>query len=64
LRQTGWEAELPEGDTWRGLVRQRIETVDWSQILKDVQPFLETQEQMELLTVSNLVRLFVPDGQK
>jgi hypothetical protein len=63
LRQTGWEAELPESNTWRGLVRQRIETVDWSQVLRDVAPFLETQEQMELLTVSNLDRLLVPDRQ-
>jgi hypothetical protein len=64
LRQTGWEAELPEGNTWRWIVRQRIETVDWSQVLRDVEPFLEAHEQMELLTVSSLGRLLVPDRQK
>ena len=64
LRQTGWEAELPEGNTWRGIVRQRIETVGWSQVLRDVQPFLEPQEQMELLSASNLGRLLAPDGQE
>jgi predicted nucleotidyltransferase component of viral defense system len=64
LRQTGWEAELPESNTWRGMVRQRIETIDWAQVLRDVQPFLETQEPMELLTPLNLERLLAPDAQQ
>jgi predicted nucleotidyltransferase component of viral defense system len=64
LRQTGWEAELPGEDTWRGMVRQRIETIDWSRVLRDVQPFLETQEQMGLLTPLNLEHLLAPDTQE
>jgi hypothetical protein len=61
LRQTGWDAELPESDTWRGMVRQRIETSDWAQILRDVQPFLETQASMEIMTPLNLERLLATD---
>lgn len=64
LRQTGWEAELPEGKTWRQLVRKRIEAVDWPQVLRDVRPFLEGQEQMALLTALNLERLLTPDARE
>ncbi len=64
LRQSGWQTELPESNTWRGMVRQRIETFDWSQVLRDVQPFLETQEQAELLTALNIQRLLAPNGPK
>jgi hypothetical protein len=62
LRQTGWDAALPGSDTWRGMVRQRIETSDWAQVLRDVQPFLETQESIEIMTPLNLERLLATDG--
>jgi hypothetical protein len=64
LRQTGWDAELPKHNTWRRIVRQRIAGIEWEQVLRDVQPFLETQESMELLTPLNLERVLAPDPQQ
>jgi hypothetical protein len=64
LRQTGWDAELPKHNTWRRIVRQRIAGIEWEQVLRDVQPLLETQESMELLTPLNLGRVLAPDPQQ
>jgi hypothetical protein len=64
LQQTGWDAELPDSTTWRGMVRKRIEAVDWAQVLRDAQPFLETQESIEVLTRLNLERLLTPDARQ
>ena len=61
LRQTGWDGELPERNTWRDLVLQRFKAIDWAQVRRDVQPFLEAQESLEVLTYRNLERLLTPD---
>lgn len=48
LRQTGWGgAELDES-TWRSVVRDRVEALDWVAAERDVAPFLEAGPEVEL----------------
>lgn len=57
LRQTGWEREALAADTWRGMVRRRIEIMNWDGVLADVQPFLESATGADVLNADNLARL-------
>lgn len=59
LRQSGWNSPEPTAETWRRLIWQRLESADWSQILADVQPFLEPHEQIALLSGDNLRHLLL-----
>ena len=42
-------------------MRQRIDSSDWVQVPRDVQPFLEIQASVEMMTPLNLERLLTPD---
>lgn len=57
LRQTGWEREALTAQTWRAVVRQRLESIAWEQVLADVRPFLEVGAAHDLLTPANLIKL-------
>ncbi len=57
LRQTGWEREALTAQTWRAVVRQRLESIAWEQVLADVRPFLEAGAAHDLLTPANLIKL-------
>ena len=57
LRQTDWRGEELTQQTWRSVVRQRIEELDWDHVVRDVIPFLEHQNDVDLLTRDNAMRL-------
>ena len=57
LRQTDWRGEELTQQTWRSVVRQRIEELYWDHVVRDVSPFLEHQNDVDLLTRDNAVRL-------
>lgn len=57
LRQTGWDREALTDQTWRAVVRQRLESIAWEQVLADVRPFLEASAAHNLLTPANLIKL-------
>jgi hypothetical protein len=57
LGQTGWAGPSPSGDNWRGLVRDRLQTASWDQVVADVRPFLEPSADLDLLTRDNLFRV-------
>jgi predicted nucleotidyltransferase component of viral defense system len=57
LAQTGWPGPQPTPENWRGLIFNRLQTVDWNTALTDVRPFLERPGEIELLTLENLRRL-------
>jgi Nucleotidyl transferase AbiEii toxin, Type IV TA system len=57
LRQSGWNGEEVTETSWRGLVRQRVETFDWERILADVQPFLESPAEIDLVSLENVGRV-------
>jgi predicted nucleotidyltransferase component of viral defense system len=54
LQQTGWDEEPLTKDNWRGIVRRRLQAVDWERAVADVRPFLEPAADPHILTVENL----------
>lgn len=57
LNQTNWEGSEVTTDNWRSLLRKRVESLKWDRVVEDVQPFLEHQEDIDLLTKQNLLEL-------
>lgn len=57
LDQTGWEGDVLTKDSWREIVRQQVENVDWKLVREDVLPFLENPPEIDLLTKDNLLRV-------
>jgi len=57
LQQTGWVGSQPTADNWRDLVRDRLQTAAWDQVVADVRPFLELSANLDLLTYDNLLRV-------
>jgi predicted nucleotidyltransferase component of viral defense system len=57
LQQTGWARPVLIESNWREIVAGRLETLDWDQVVKDVQPFLDSDVDLELLTRENVMRV-------
>ena len=57
LRQTGWTGVDLDQASWRGVVRDRLQTIPWERMLADVRPFLESGAEAELLTREHVLRL-------
>jgi len=57
IKQTGKEKIIIDENNWRQLPGTRIEKVDFLNIVKDVEPFLEIPEEVELITKSDILKL-------
>jgi hypothetical protein len=57
LIQTHWSGPIPEQDNWRGIIYERLKSLDWKTALADVHPFLERPNEIDLLTIANFARL-------
>ena len=57
LHQSGWDGEEMAPDSWRHTVRDRLDALDWERAAADVRPFLERQEDVELVTKANALGL-------
>ena len=57
LRQSGRDAPVVTPANWRGLIRNKLNTIDWEQALRDVSPFLERRQDMALISRDVLLRL-------
>lgn len=57
LKQTDWSGKILTAENWREIVRSKIESISWEQALADVQPFLASQKEIELVKKENLLRL-------
>jgi predicted nucleotidyltransferase component of viral defense system len=57
LKQTDWQGVHLTDDNWRGVVRERLQVLDWRQVIDDVRPFLEPGADPTLLTRENLIRV-------
>jgi predicted nucleotidyltransferase component of viral defense system len=57
LRQTEWDGPEVTFANWQKLVRQRAQTLQWKQIIRDIEPFLERREDIALVTKENLLNL-------
>ena len=56
LQQTGWSGEEVREDTWRAIIRARLQKLSWGQVIADVRPFLEA-DAASLLSRENLLRV-------
>jgi predicted nucleotidyltransferase component of viral defense system len=54
LVQSGNAVQGTLEGSWRQRIAQRLEAMDWHQVLADVRPFLENSHELELLTRGNL----------
>lgn len=57
LRQTGWEGPVLEDVTWRPVVGERVEAMDWEAAERDVSPFLEAGPATALFGRENLLKM-------
>ncbi|MDD9988606.1 MAG: nucleotidyl transferase AbiEii/AbiGii toxin family protein [Spirochaetaceae bacterium] len=49
LRQTGWAGAPATPATWRELVADKLQSIDWSVARNDVSPFLERRQDADLV---------------
>ncbi len=61
LTQTGWTGPILMFDNWRSVTLTQIKSFSWDNMVSDVQPFLQTQQEIELLTKDNLAKLLNSD---
>ena len=59
LRQTGWSGPEFTPDNWRQHIASRLAEFDWNKIIADVQPFIEQQNILAMLTLDNLRKLLI-----
>jgi predicted nucleotidyltransferase component of viral defense system len=57
LMQTHWKGPAPEPGNWRGIIYERLKTINWDAALADVRPFLERPQEIDLLIMANFRRL-------
>jgi hypothetical protein len=57
LAQTGWEVTPLTEDSWRRIVKHRLQAVAWQHVVGEVRPFLEPSADPGLLALENLDRL-------
>ena len=57
LQQTNWPGNKLDGDNWRQILSERLQTLPWDRVISDVRPFLETEADTSLLTRENLLRV-------
>ena len=57
LRQTGWAGMEVTPRNWRHAVAERLDRLDWNRAVSDVRPFLERDEDAELVDRDTALRL-------
>ena len=59
LTQSGWEKGEVTAKNWRGYVLNRLEQLNWTQVVADVQRFLMKQEELTVFKKKTVVRLLM-----
>ena len=62
LRQTGGSGASLTAQTWRPLVAEKLEELNWDRAAADVRPFLERGDDAALVTKENALRLLARPG--
>ena len=57
LRQSGWSGPELEDSTWRRHVGNRLRELDWARAVADLRPFVESDADLDLVTLENARRL-------
>ena len=56
LQQTDWIGPRLTNENWRLVLRERLQQLNWDQVLDDVRPLLAPGADPELLTLENVMR--------
>lgn len=59
LKQSGWKKPPMAAETWRTVLSDHVKSLNWDQVISDVRPFLEIEEEVDLLTLDNLLKLLI-----
>ena len=57
LEQSGWDGETVTEANWRDILKQRLGQMDWAKAQNDLLPFIERQNDLQLVTYENCLRL-------
>jgi len=57
LAQTDWTGEILTPASWKGVVANRLQRLNWDSVVDDVRPFIEPGFDLDLLTLANLERV-------
>ena len=57
LRQTEWPGPEMTPHTWRRALAERLDAMNWDRAVTDLRPFLERQEEIELVNRDDVLRL-------
>jgi len=57
LSQTGWTGPELLAGNWRGVLADKLESIDWNAARADVLPFLERPREVDLIHPEHLLRL-------
>ena len=57
LKQTDWSGPQLNQNNWTDLVAEKLQAVEWRQVIEDVRPFLERTSDLNLLTKDNVLKL-------
>lgn len=62
LKQGGWAGDWLTAANWRGIVRSKIQTLEWPLVLEDVSPFIITPESQNDFNKERLLGLLSYPG--
>lgn len=57
LRQTGWTGPEITRQNWTQVLEEKLESIDWSRVIDDVEPFIERAQDLKMLTKENILHL-------
>ena len=56
LKQFGWNGVVSEKN-WQSVIEEKLKTINWEGVIKDVTPFIERTEELHLLTKDSFMQL-------
>ncbi len=57
LKQSAWPGPELTQFNWRSLLREKILTLKWQNVIADISPFLEDEKEVGILTPENIINL-------
>jgi predicted nucleotidyltransferase component of viral defense system len=60
LAQTDWKGPPLTPQNWRKIVLKKISGINWDHVRDDVRPFLESENDIALVTEENCAKLLIP----
>lgn len=57
LEQSGWSGTSLTANSWRDAMSDAVEDLDWRVVHNDVQPFIESPDELQILAKEDLLSL-------